>query len=219
MKRLFACIVSAALLAGCGSGSLLQGNSGALATSVGAKLTAPAVNAVSGKPVSGHLSGTINSVRSASAGTDDVELNDFADFITFEQQGIPKDAEFPTLKYAEGEWRYYLDLLDPDTGDAYFAEFGFADLSLNYGKESVIIELDPRYDADEYELYPVTAEEIGYEQFEGGFDEDGALRLSGNDVVLYITQYFAWSGREYICGETWYSEEDYGAFYMVRGQQ
>ena len=78
---------------------------------------------------------------------------------------------------------------------------------------------DPKYAGDGYELYPETDEGVGYEPFTGGFDENGALKLSGNHVVLYITNYFAWSGREYVMAESWYSEESYGIFLLTRGQQ
>ena len=220
MKKMLACALAAVLLAGCGSGSLL-GNNDALAASVGSRASSAASNSVNSKINSDRIAPALNSVKAAgrNSGTDEISPQDFADFIDFYDFGVPEDAEFPSLKYAKGEWKYYLDLLDPDTGDAIFAELGFADLSLNVRKETVIINLHPRLDGDNYELYPVTDEEIGYDLFEGGFDDDGALRLSGNDVILYITDYFAYSGREYIMGETWYSEEDYGIFLMTRGQQ
>ena len=89
----------------------------------------------------------------------------------------------------------------------------------DYDKEQVIIVLHPKYAGDGYELYPETDEGVGYEPFTGGFDENGALKLSGNHVVLYITNYFAWSGREYVMAESWYSEESYGIFLLTRGQQ
>ena len=45
------------------------------------------------------------------------------------------------------------------------------------------------------------------------------IALPGNGTVLDINQYCAWSGREYIMGEAWFSEEESGLFLMTRGQK
>jgi hypothetical protein len=81
----------------------------------------------------------------------------------------------------------------------------------------VIISIHPRYEGDGYQGWPM--EDPGLLPFQGGFDDRGALKLAGNGTVLYINQYFAWSGREYIMGEAWFSEEESGLFLMTRGQR
>ena len=219
MKKILAVILTSGLLAGCGNASLLERNSGAVSVGVGSKLLTGTVS-----PVSSNTEAILPAADSTASagsftGTEDVTPADFAEFTDFYSDGIPSDAAYPTLRYAEGSWKYYLDMQDADTGGVRFNEFGLADLSLNRQKETVIITLNPRMAGDGYELYPETEEEVGYEPFEGGLDDRGALKLGGNDVILYITAYFAWSGREYVMGEIWYSEESSGLFLLTRGQQ
>lgn len=220
MKKILAGILAAALLAGCGNASLLKKNLSAVSVGVGSKLLAGTVSPVSAAAGKIFLP-SVNSTASAGSysGEGEVSPSDFAEFSSFYSDGIPSDAEYPALKYAEGSWKYYLDMQDAETGGVRFNEFGLADLSLNRGKETAVITLHPRMAGDGYELYPENEEEVGYEPFEGGLDERGALRLAGNDVILYITAYFAWSGREYVMGEIWYSEESSGLFLLTRGQQ
>ncbi|MBQ1439385.1 MAG: hypothetical protein IIZ10_06830 [Solobacterium sp.] len=219
MKKIFAGILTAALLAGCGNASLLEKNLSAVSVGVGSKLLSGSGSPISAKTEA--LLPAVNSTVSAGryTGEGEVAPSDFAEFMTFYSDGIPSDAAYPALRYAEGSWKYYLDMQDADTGGVRFNELGLADLSLNRQKETVIITLHPRMAGDGYELYPETDEEVGYEPFEGGLDDRGALKLAGNDVILYITAYFAWSGREYVMGETWYSEESCGLFLLTRGQQ
>ena len=219
MKKILAVILTSGLLAGCGNASLLERNSGAVSVGVGSKLLTGTVS-----PVSSNTEAILPAADSTASagsftGTEDVTPADFAEFTDFYSDGIPSDAAYPALRYAEGSWKYYLDMQDADTGGVRFNEFGLADLSLNRQKETVIITLNPRMAGDGYELYPETEEEVGYEPFEGGLDDRGALKLAGNDVILYITAYFAWSGREYVMGEIWYSEESSGRFLLTRGQQ
>ena len=220
MKIFLACVCAMVLAAGCGTSAAPSQSSDSVAASMGAKTLSAAANLIAKKDAGG-ISAAVNSASSAENpfGQTDVSPSDFYEFGTFYSDGIPEDANFPALKYAEGGWKYYLDIEDPETGGVTWNEFGLADLSLDYDKEQVIIVLHPKYAGDGYELYPETDEGVGYEPFTGGFDENGALKLSGNHVVLYITNYFAWSGREYVMAESWYSEESYGIFLLTRGQQ
>jgi hypothetical protein len=196
-------------LAGCGNGNAVSANRGSFAAGINVNMA--------GKPSAVPL---LNSTEKAGANTssdDDVGPSDFFEFGDFISDGVPKDANFPALKYAEGEWRYYMSEDDPETGGVVYNQWGFADLSLDYDKELVIISIHPRYEGDGYQGWPM--EDPGLLPFQGGFDDRGALKLAGNGTVLYINQYFAWSGREYIMGEAWFSEEESGLFLMTRGQR
>ena len=118
----------------------------------------------------------------------------------------------------EGEWKYDLWFSFKEPVEKYFDEIGFADVELDYEKEEVVITPHPRFACDGYEITPETDAEVGYEPFKGGF-EGNALKLIGNNAVVYITEYFAYEGREYVIGEIWLSEEMHGDFWMYRGQQ
>ena len=156
MKKIFAVILTSGLLAGCGNASLLERNSGAVSVGVASKLLTGTVSPVSaGTEVILPAADSTASAGSI-AGTEDVTPSDFAEFTGFISDGIPSDAAYPALRYAEGSWKYYLDMQDADTGGVRFNEFGLADLSLNRQKETVIITLHPRMAGDGYELYPET---------------------------------------------------------------
>lgn len=142
----------------------------------------------------------------------------FLEMETFVTDGIPEDAEYPPVREMPGEWKYDLWILfDPETYDL-FEEIGYADFEIDYDRELLIIKLHPRLASDGYEAWEESDEEVGYEPFEGGF-EDGYLKLSGNDAILLISNYFAYEGREYALGEIWLSEEVSGDFWMYRGQE
>ena len=147
-----------------------------------------------------------------------VSPDDFAFYTSVVYNGIPKDAEFPSLKYAEGPWKYYLSDDTVSEDGTFFEEYGYADLMLDRVNNQVVITLKPALDGDGFELYEVT-EDPGYEPFAGGKTEDGAVKLTGNSTVLYIIYYYAWQGRECISGEAWFSEEDHGVFIMTRGKE
>ncbi len=144
---------------------------------------------------------------------------DFDFYEEIEANGVPEEANYPALKYAEGEWKYQLTVQFITEYSSIFEEYGYADLGLNRDKETVIITLHPRMAGDGYELWPESEEEVGYEPFEGGFDDDGGIKLIGNEAVIYLRQYYAYEGREYMLGEIWISEEDSGTFLMTRGQE
>jgi len=142
----------------------------------------------------------------------------FQEMETVVRDGIPEDAEYPAVREMPGEWKYDLWILfDPETYDL-FEEIGYADFEIDYDRELMIIKLHPRLANDGYEAWEESDEEVGYEPFEGGF-EDNYLKLSGNDAIILLSDYFAYEGREYALGEIWLSEEVYGDFWMYRGQE
>ena len=149
---------------------------------------------------------------------DDLSFDNFDFYYDIMSNGIPEDAYYPSLKYAEGQWKYDLIFRYDSSEGYYYEEIGYADLSLNYDKETVIIELHPRMANDAVEAWPLSDEEVGYEPFEGGFDENNVLRIIGNNAVINPTDYYASSGREYMIGTLWVSEEDFGTFLLMRGQ-
>lgn len=160
------------------------------------------------------------SAQTAEQYTEEYELT-FEDFDFYDDliySGIPEEAYYPALKYVEGEWKYDLIFRYDSSDGYYFEEIGFADLSLDYDREVMIVVLHPRMANDGFESWPESDEEIGYEPFEGGFDENGNLRLYGNNAVVDVENYYAWEGREYILGTLWVSEEDFATVVMFRGQ-
>ena len=150
--------------------------------------------------------------------SDEPKFEDFDFYGDITVNGVPEDAYYPSLKYAEGKWEYDLRFRYDTYEGYYFDEIGYADLSLDYDKETVIIVLHPWYANDGYETWEESDESVGYEPFEGGFDENDQLKLIGNDCVINLEEYYDYSGREYILGTFWVSEEAYGIFMMTRGQ-
>ena len=148
----------------------------------------------------------------------DLSFEDFDFYYDIMYGGIPEDAYYPSLKYAEGQWKYDLIFRYDSSDGYYYEEIGYADLSLNYDKETVIIELHPKMANDGYEAWALTDADVGYEPFEGGFDENNALKIIGNNAVINPTEYYFSSGREYMIGTIWISEEDFGTFLLTRGQ-
>ena len=151
---------------------------------------------------------------------DNLNWEDFDFYYDIMYDGVPEEAYFPAVKYAEGLWKY--DLIfryDSSTDGYYFEEMGYAELGVDYDKDEINITLHPRMANDGNEAWPESDEEIGYEPFGGGFDADGNLRLYGNNAVIDCQYYYTYSGREYFIGELWISEEDFGMFLMTRGQE
>ncbi len=147
----------------------------------------------------------------------DVTPDDFAMIRGILSSGIPQDAEYRTMKYAVGEWKYCMEITFPDDGGIY-QEYGFADLSLDYDRQEVVILPHPRLGGDAYELYPMKDSDAGYMPFSGGRDESGAVKLIGNDAVIYLIRYFTYSGTDFIEAEIWLSEETSGQFLMTKPQ-
>ena len=148
----------------------------------------------------------------------DLSFEDFDFYYDLMYYGIPEEAYFPALKYAEGSWKYDLKIRY-DSSDGYmFDEIGYADLTIDRERGALVVTLHPRLASDGYEVWPESDEEVGYEPFDGGFDENGALKLIGNYCVLYVENYYAYEGREYMLGTLWMSEDSFADFLMMRGQ-
>lgn len=143
----------------------------------------------------------------------------FSEIETFQNEGVPEEAAHPAVKYAEGSWVYDMTFYFEGQDGYFFEEIGYAEFVIDYEKEVLIIELHPRMANDGYEAWEESDEDVGYEPFTGGFNDDGSLGLSGNDAVINISEYFAYEGREYMMGTLWISEEDYATFNMIRGQE
>ncbi len=141
-----------------------------------------------------------------------LSTNDFTFFDNVIANGIPSDAEFPAVMYAEGEWKYCMRVSG-------FEELGYADMGIDYNREVLILTLHPRWISDGYESYPETDEEVGYDPFEGTIEDDGVLHMPGNNVDLCIEAYYAYSGREYMLGGIYANNQYYGDFMMTRGQE
>ena len=157
-----------------------------------------------------------NNTRSY-GGNGDLSFDDFAFYGDLYYNGVPKDAYYPAIMYAEGEWKYDLQIRYDSSDGYYFEEIGYADFILDYDKEVIVLKLHPRLAQDGYEVWEEDDDSVGYEPFEG-LPKDGALPMYGNDCVLHIGEYYAYEGREYIYGTLWMSEEDSAVFLMYRGQ-
>ncbi|MBQ6559850.1 MAG: hypothetical protein IJL85_03370 [Erysipelotrichaceae bacterium] len=149
---------------------------------------------------------------------EELSFEDFDFYYDIMYYGIPEEAVYPAIKYAEGEWKYNLAFRYDTTQGFYYDELGYAELDLDYDKQTMIIQLHPRIGNDGDESWPTDDAEVAYQPFEGGFDENNSLRLYGNDAVIDVRHYYACEGREYFVAEMWISEEEYGIFLMTRGQ-
>ena len=121
-------------------------------------------------------------------------------------------ADYPAVRNDEGEWKYDLFLIT----DSVFDEIGYCDLEISMEREAFILTLYPRLANDGYEIWEESEEDAGYEPFEGGFDNE-AIKLVGNNAVIYITDFFTINGNQYMLGTIWLSEEVSGDFWMYRG--
>lgn len=164
-------------------------------------------------------------IRNDSYDFDDVSKLRFEDFdnlygqITYE--GTPADKVLVPLGNANGVWKYNLKIRsETSSGISYFDELGYAEMSVhNNDDPPVRIILHPRLASDGYESWSETDEEVGYEPFGGRYDENDNLKLTGNDCVLLLKEYYAYEGREYLIAELWMSEEEHADFLMMRGQE
>ena len=144
----------------------------------------------------------------------------FEDFDWFEDliyAGLPENVYYPKVKYIEGIWKYRIRIRVDNAENGYsYDEIGVADLSLDYENVELIITLHPQLGKDEFEMWPISEEEGGYEEFRGGFNDRGGLTLSGNGLLADIDEYYEFEGKEYIIGSL-YTPQDYiGDFLFLR---
>lgn len=147
----------------------------------------------------------------------------YADFMNYVydilENPIPDEAQFPAVKYIEGEWTYCL-LAEEEYANMDYVEIGYGEISLDYQKESMTIELHPRIGHADEELYPLTDEDAGYLPFVGGRTDEGGFCLDDNDgLIFYVDYYYAHSGREFVEGYIYFSEENFVRVLFFRGQQ
>lgn len=148
----------------------------------------------------------------------DLRFENFDEFRYF-LNAIPEGAVFPIVREMEGEWKYNIDLYNLPPNYSRFCEIGYADFEIDYNRELLLITLHPRLAHNGYEMWEESDDEVGYEVFEGGFEDNGTLKFSGNNAIIVIDNYFAYEGREYTTGEIYLSEEVSGYFWMYRGQE
>lgn len=136
---------------------------------------------------------------------------EFEDFDWYEDLiygGLPENIYHPKVKYIEGIWKYRIRIrVDNSENGYWYDEIGVADLSLDYDSVELIINLHPQAAKDLSEMWPLSDEEVGYEEFRGGFNDKGGLTLSGNDVLLDVEEYYEYEGNEYVLG-TLYTPQD-----------
>ena len=147
---------------------------------------------------------------------DGLSFHDFDFYYDLMNEGIPADADYPALLYAEGDWEYDFIIRKENAEGYYYEEIGYSELLIDYDKETLKIILHPRLANDGFEAWMLSDEEIGYEPFDGGFDENDDLKLIGNNCVLNPTQYYRSNGKEYLIGTLYMSEEDSAFFMMTR---
>lgn len=123
------------------------------------------------------------------------------------------------LGNANGVWRYNLQFNNVSGGSGMLYEIGFAEVSVdNNDDPPVVIVLHPRLASDGSEIWEESDQSLHYEAFGGGLDENYNMKLTGNDCVLVLEQFFAYEGREYLMGTLWLSEETTAPFLLIRGQ-
>ena len=151
--------------------------------------------------------------------TANLHFEDFDFYQDYVYEGFPDGAERIALKNANGDWKYNIAIANGTDGNS-FSEIGFAECYVN-GSDNppVKMTLHPRFANDGYETWTETDEEVGYEPFAGGLDENDELKLTGNNCVLVLNDYYFCEGREYMIGTLWMSEESMGSFLMTRGQE
>lgn len=144
----------------------------------------------------------------------------FEDFDWFEDLiygGLPENAYYPKVKYIEGIWKYRIRIRYDSSTDGYqYDEIGVADLSLDYENVELIINLHPQMGKDAYEAWLLSDEEVGYEEFRGGFNDRGGLTLSGNDVLCDIDEYYEYEGSEYVIGSLYTQQDIIGDIMFLR---
>ena len=148
----------------------------------------------------------------------DLSYEDFSFYAELLEIGVPDDAFWPAIREMDGPWRYMLQIgEDPEIDKNYFDELGYADFVIDYDREIIILTLHPRLASDGYAVYEESDADVGYLPFEGE-PEGGGIKLIGNDCVLWISDYYASEGREYVLAQMYLSEEDHALFLMTRGQ-
>ena len=156
---------------------------------------------------------------------DDVSKLRFEDFDNLYGEityiGTPEDKVYLPLGNANGVWKYNLKIIsDSPSGISYYDELGYAEMSVHNNDDPPVgIILHPRLARDGDESWRETDEEVGYEPFGGRYDENDNLKLTGNNCVLWLKEYYASEGREYLLAELWMSEETHAEFLMMRGQE
>jgi hypothetical protein len=155
----------------------------------------------------------------------DVSKLNFEDFDELYGQlmyeGLPEDRVHIPLGNANGIWRYELIIRRDNSVDGYvFKELGYAKMNVHDSDDPpVSIVLHPRIASNDIEVWEESDEGVGYEPFGGGLDENNIIKLSGNDCILELKEYYAYEGREYLTATLWLSEDSFGDFMMIRGQE
>ena len=172
----------------------------------------------------GTGSGTQTYTQTGDPSLFDVSKLNYEDFDEFYGQvmyeGLPEGRENEPLGNANGIWKYNLKIRY-DSADGYlYDELGYAEMPVhNTDDPPVKIVLHPRLFSDGMEISELTDEDVGYEPFGGGFDENNEIKLIGNNCVLYLKNFYAYEGREYLLADLWISEEETATFMMIRGQE
>ena len=148
-----------------------------------------------------------------------INFNDFINYVhSIIDNPVPANVTFPAVKYIEGSWTYCMIAETQYTGFD-FNEIGYADISLNYEKETMIIVLHPRIGHSGYEIYPETDDMVNYLPFEGGQRNDGSFVLDDNDgLMMAVNYYYVDGGREFVWADLYLSETEYARVLFFRGQ-
>lgn len=148
-----------------------------------------------------------------------INFNDFINYVhSIIDNPVPANVTFPAVKYIEGSWTYCMIAETQYTGFD-FNEIGYADISLNYEKETMIIVLHPRIGHSGYEIYPETDDMVNYLPFEGGQRNNGSFVLDDNDgLMMAVNYYYVDGGREFVWADLYLSETEYARVLFFRGQ-
>ncbi|MBQ6493406.1 MAG: hypothetical protein IJI92_10290 [Erysipelotrichaceae bacterium] len=157
-----------------------------------------------------------NSEKGLAAANGNPTFEDFAFYDDLLVSGLPDNIVYPKVKYMDGIWKYEIRIREEVENGAYMDEIGLAELYLDDQGENFSILLHPQLMNYNGEVYPESDEEVGYEAFEGGWNQDSGLTLTGNGVNMDILVYYFYNNVEYIIGSLYTAEDYIGDFIMIR---
>ncbi len=180
----------------------------------------PVEDTIQSDPVIDDQGSYVQNVDPAEFDVSRLHYEDFDEFYgQVMYEGLPDDRVHEPLGNANGVWKYNYKLRNDQSEGSLFDELGYVEMSVhNENDPPVSIILHPRFASDGFEIYE-ESDDVGYEPFGGGFDEDNNIKLTGNNCVLLLKEFYTYEGREYLLAELWLSEEMSATFMMMRGQE
>jgi hypothetical protein len=129
---------------------------------------------------------------------------------------FPKELSREPLVKANGKWRYNLRI----NGAVTFNERGYAEVSVHDRNDPpVSVILHPALISEDGMRFAVSDEEVDYEPFAGGRIEKNQMKLEGNNCVMYLKQFYAFEGKEYLLANLLLPNKQKATVMMIRGKE